>query len=36
MYEHKEISTNKGLLFKLKEFYKMYSFFTEYFKYNEN
>ena len=36
MYEHKEISTNKGILFKIKEFYKMYSFFTEYFKYNEN
>ena len=32
----KEISTNKGIVFKLKEFYKMYSFFTEYFKYNEN
>ena len=36
MYEHKEISTDRGLLFKLKEFYKMYSFFKSYFKYNEN
>ena len=36
MYEHKEISTNRGILFKIKEFYKMYSFFKEYFKYNEN
>ena len=35
MYEHKEISTNKGLLFKIKEFYKMYKFFKGYFKYNE-
>jgi len=36
MYEHKEISTNKGFIFKLKEFYKMYVFFKIYFKYNEN
>ena len=36
MYEHKEISTNKGFIFKLKEFYKMYIFFKTYFKYNEN
>ena len=36
MYEHKEISTNRGILFKLREFYKMYSFFKSYFKYNEN
>ena len=35
MYEHKEISTNKGILFKLKEFYKMYCFFKRYFKYND-
>tara|TARA_B100000029_G_scaffold58843_1_gene52970 strand:+ start:707 stop:1780 length:1074 start_codon:yes stop_codon:yes gene_type:complete len=35
MYEHKEISTNKGIIFKLKEFYKMYCFFKEYFKYND-
>ena len=34
MYEHKEISTNKGIIFKLKEFYKMYCFFKKYFKYN--
>ena len=34
MYEHKEMSTNKGIIFKLKEFYKMYRFFKKYFKYN--
>jgi len=34
IYEHKEISTNKGLIFKLKEFYKMFLFFKKYFKYN--
>ena len=34
MYEHKEISTNKGLIFKIKEFYKMYKFFKKYFMYN--
>ena len=36
MYEHKEISTNKGFIFKLKEFYKMYCFFKKYFKYNDS
>ena len=36
MYEHKEISTNKGIIFKLKEFYKMYCFFKQYFKYNDS
>ena len=36
MYEHKEISTDRGLLFKIKEFYKMYCFFKKYFKYNAN
>ena len=36
MYEHKEISTDRGLLFKIKEFYKMYQFFRRYFKYNAN
>ena len=34
IYEHKEISTDKGLIFKLKEFYKMFLFFKKYFKYN--
>ncbi len=34
MYEHKEISTNKGIIFKIKEFYKMFKFFKKYFKYN--
>ena len=36
MYEHKEISTNKGFIFKLKEFHKMYCFFKKYFKYNDS
>tara|TARA_B110000014_G_scaffold208758_1_gene160096 strand:- start:1157 stop:2224 length:1068 start_codon:yes stop_codon:yes gene_type:complete len=36
MYEHKEISTDRGALFKIKEFYKMYQFFRKYFKYNEH
>jgi len=35
MYEHKEISTDKGIIFKIKEFYKMFKFFKGYFKYNE-
>ncbi len=35
MYEHKEISTDKGIVFKIKEFYKMFKFFKGYFKYNE-
>ena len=34
MYEHKEISTDKGLIFKIKEFSKMYKFFKGYFKFN--
>mgnify|MGYP001479308420 CR=1 FL=1 len=36
MYEHKEISTDKGIIFKVKEFYKMFKFFKGYFKYNES
>jgi len=36
MYEHKEISTNKGWIFKFKEFYKMYNFFRKYLKYNDS
>jgi len=36
MYEHKEISTDKGLIFKIKEFSKMYKFFKGYFKFNES
>ena len=36
MYEHKEISTDKGIIFKVKEFYKMFKFFNGYFKYNES
>ena len=34
MYEHKEISTDKGIIFKISEFYKMFLFFKKYFKYN--
>ena len=36
MYEHKEISTDKGIIFKIKEFFKMYKFFKGYFKFNES
>jgi hypothetical protein len=36
MYEHKEISTNRGILFKLKEIIKMILFFRGYFRYNES
>ena len=34
VYEHREISTDKGILFKAKELLKMISFFANYFKYN--
>ena len=34
VYEHKEFSTNKGIIFKTKELLKMISFFANYFKYN--
>ena len=36
MYEHKEISTNRGIPFKVKEIIKMFLFFRGYFKYNES
>lgn len=35
LYEHKEISTNRGILFKLYELLKMEKFFASYFRYNE-
>jgi len=34
IYEHKEISTNSGLMTKLKEFVKLEQFFAAYFRYN--
>ncbi len=36
LYEHKEISTNRGILFKLYELLKMERFFASYFRYNES
>ena len=33
LYEHKEISTDRGPLFKLKELLKMVNFFAGYFRY---
>ena len=34
LYEHREISTDRGILFKLKELMKMIMFFANYFRYN--
>ena len=34
LYEHREMTSNKGLFFKLKEIIKMINFFPKYFKYN--
>ena len=36
IYEHKEISTNRGMLFKLKELIRMTQFFSKFYYYNEN
>lgn len=36
LYEHREISTDRGLLFKLKEAIRMIKFFAYFFRYNEN
>ena len=36
LYEHKEISTNRGIFFKLYELLKMEKFFASYFRYNES
>ena len=36
VYEHKEISTNKGTYFKLKEFMRMLHFFSKFYYYHEN
>ena len=35
LYEHREISTDRGILFKLKEILKMINFFSYYFRYNK-
>ena len=35
VFEHKEISTNRGLIFKIKELFKMINFFASYFRYNQ-
>ena len=34
LYEHKEISTNRGIFFKIKEFLKLIKFNADYIKYN--
>lgn len=36
LYEHKEISTKRGILFKIYELLKMERFFASYFRYNES
>ena len=36
LYEHKEISTNKGILFKTKEIFRLFNFFARLFGYDEN
>ena len=36
LYEHKEISTKRGILFKIYELLKMENFFASYFRYNES
>ena len=35
VYEHREISTNRGIFFKIKELSKMISFFAVYFRFNK-
>ena len=35
VFEHREISTNHGLIFKIKELIKMINFFAHYFRYNK-
>ncbi len=34
LYEHREISTNRGILFKIKEFFKLINFNAKYIRYN--
>ena len=35
LYEHREISTDRGILFKIKEIFRMINFFANYFRYNK-
>ena len=35
LYEHREISTDRGLFFKIRELIKMVKFFANYFRYNK-
>jgi len=35
VFEHREISTNRGLIFKIKELLKMINFFAHYFRFNK-
>ena len=35
VFEHREISTNRGLIFKIKELIKMIKFFAAYFRFNQ-
>lgn len=35
VFEHREISTNRGIIFKIKELFKMINFFARYFRYNK-
>ena len=35
LYEHREISTDRGILFKLQELLKMVNYFSYYFRYNK-
>ena len=36
LYEHRELSSDRGVLFKIKEVIKMINFFAFFFRYNEN
>ena len=36
LYEHRELSSDRGILFKIKEVMKMINFFAFFFRYNEN
>ena len=35
LFEHREMSNNRGILFKIKEILKMINFFALYFKFNK-